>query len=513
MKEMELLLYNGTILTMDEKNSIKEWVVVKNGRIFDLGDKDGFKKYIEVSNEVIDLSGKTLLPGFYDSHVHLVQTGLNILSFDASKVISIPELLELIYEKSKKIPNGELIRIIGYDESKVMEKRLPTRYELDSSTQNNPVWVNTVEYHTSVVNSLALHKLNLPFNLEGVIRDDRGLPDGRFVSKASSMVRNNIFNIIPDSVRKKGVSKALNLAIENGVTSINAMEGGFTFHDKDTRFIRENKNFFPIDLILFYQTTDVEKVISNGLKRVGGCIFLDGSFNSRTAALSRPYNDDKETRGTLYFTQEELNHFVLQAHKNNMQIAMHAIGDRAIDQILNAYEIALSLYPKKDHRHRIEHFELVTEAQIYRAKKLNLVLSMQPAYEYFWGGARGMYDTRLGPERRKITNPLRKITDEGLMIAGGSDSDVTPINPILGMHAAANHPTKDSSLDILEAIKIFTINGAKAVFEENIKGSVEKGKYGDFVILDKNPLKVNTINIKNIEVRGTIKEGNILFIK
>ena len=505
MKEMDLLLYNGTILTMDEKNTVKEWAVIKNGRIFDLGNGDGFKRYIEISNEALDLYGKTLLPGFYDSHVHLVQTGFNLLSLDASKIKCIPELLELICSKSKKTVNGELIRVIGYDESKVAEKRLPTRYELDNCSQNNPVWVNTIEYHTSVVNSLALHMLKLPFNLEGVMRDERNLPDGRFISKASSMVRNNIFNMIDDNVRKEGVSKALNLAIENGVTSINAMEGGFTFHDKDAKFISRNKDFF--------QTVDVKKVLNEGLNRIGGCIFLDGSFNSRTAALSESYYDDSSTSGILYFSQDELNKFVLEAHKNNMQIAIHAIGDKAIDQILNAYEYALYLYPKKDHRYRIEHFELATEKQINRAKKLNLILSMQPAYEYFWGGVGGMYDLRLGPKRSKTTNPLRKIVDKGLIIAGGSDSDVTPISPILGIHTAVNHPTVESSVSVLEAIKMFTINGAKSVFEENIKGSIEIGKYGDFVILDKNPLNIEKTDIKDIKVEGTIKEGNILFIE
>lgn len=513
MREMDLLLYNGNILTMDDKNTIKKWVVIKNSRIFDLGDGDGFKKYLENSSEVINLYGKTLLPGFYDSHVHLVQTGFNLLSLDASKVKSIPELLELICRKSKRTENGELIRVIGYDESKVVEKRLPTRYELDNCSRNNPVWVNTIEYHTSVVNSLALHMLKLPFNLEGVMRDERNLPDGRFIGKASSMVRNNIFNMIDDSLRKEGVSKALNLAIENGVTSINALEGGFTFHDKDAKFVSRNKNFFPIDIALFYQTVNVKKVLNEGLNRIGGCIFLDGSFNSRTAALSKPYYDDSSTSGILYFNQDELNKFILEAHENNMQIALHAIGDKAIDQILNAYEYALTLYPKKDHRYRIEHFELATEEQINRAKKLELILSMQPAYEYFWGGVGGMYDLRLGEQRRKKTNPLRKIVDKGLIIAGGSDSDVTPISPILGIHAAVNHPTAESSVSVLEAIKMFTVNGAKAVFEEEIKGSVEIGKYGDFVILDKNPLTIEKNDIKNIKVKGTIKEGNILFIE
>lgn len=513
MRKIDLLLYNGTILTMDQDNNELSWVAVHDGRIVDLGNDHGFKEYMKLSKKNIDLQGKTVLPGFYDSHVHLVQTGLNSLALNASEMNSVDELLGLIEKESKSRPDGKLIRVVGYDEYKTKECRMPTRYELDSCSPNNPVWINTIEYHTSVVNSLTLHKLNLPFNLEGVIRDERNLPDGRLIGTASSIVRHDIFSRISDTTREEGVYKALNEAIKNGVTTINSMEGGFTFHNKDAEFIKKNKASFPIDLILFYQTLDINKIIEMGLNRVGGCIFIDGSFRSRTAALMEPYSDDDSTTGVLYFTQDELNEFVYNANKNNIQIALHAIGERAIEQVLNSYEYALALYPRKDHRHRIEHFELTTEEQIDRAKKLNIILSMQPTYETFWGGQNKLYDLRLGRDRSQKTNPFRKIMDKEIIIAGGSDSDVTPMNPILGIHSSVNHPIKNSSISVMEAIKMFTINGAKAVFEEHIKGTIEKNKYADFVILDKNPLKVEKSKIKDIEVQGTIKKGNLLFIR
>jgi len=510
---MDLILYNGTIISMDKRNTIFNWVALDNGRIVDLGIDDGYKKYFRETNEAINLKGKTVLPGFYDSHVHLVQSGLNALCIDLSKAKSINDILEIIREKALIMPKGELIRAIGFDEMKISEKRLPTRHELDNSAPDNPVWINRVEYHTSVVNSLALHILNLPFNLEGIVKDDRGLPTGQLKGEANTFVRNKMLGIIPNSMRSNGISKALTSAVEKGITSVNAMEGGFLFHDKDAEFILENINALPIDIALFYQTVDVDRVVKNNLKRIGGCIFLDGSFGSRTAALTEVYHDNSDTWGTLFFSQEEINEFVLKAHKAHLQIAVHAIGSKAIEQILKAYEYAQEIYPREDARHRIEHFELPSKEQLMRAAKLKVIASMQPTYEYFWGGKGHMYETRLGPNRRKLTNPLRKIIDYGILISGGSDSDVTPMDPILGIHSAVNHPTPEHRISIFEAIKLFTINGAYGVFEENIKGSVELGKYGDLVILDKNPLESDKERLKDIKVVSTIKEGNIIYLR
>ena len=511
MNTIDLILYNGTVLTLDEKNTIANWVAVGGGRIIDLGQGAPNKEYLKGTKEVIDLKGQVVLPGFYDSHVHLVQTGLNILDLDLSNVLSLEQLFNSIRRKTQNTPAGEFIRGIGFDESKIKEGRFPTRHELDRCVPNHPLWINRVEYHTSIVNSLALHKLNLPYNLEGIRRDERGVPNGILVGKANAWVRNSIFQQILDNTRKKGVLKALENAIQKGITSLNAMEGGFTFHDMDAAFVLKNQNTFPIDVTLFYQTVDIEKVLQNNLKRIGGCIFIDGSFGSRTAALSKPYADRKDMVGELYFEQDDLNDFVLSAHRNNLQITLHAIGTRAIEQVLNAYENAQRLYPRLDCRHRIEHFELPNAEHIERARQLGLIVSMQPAYELYWGCEGGMYEVRLGKERGQNTNPLRKIIEKGICVAGGSDSDVTPMNPLLGIHGAINHPKKEFSVDRIEALKMFTINGAKAVFEENQKGSIEIGKYGDLVLMDENPLEIEAYKIKDIQITATVKEGKILF--
>ena len=512
MSGIDLLLYNGKIYTMDSQNTLVNWVIIKDGIIVETGCGEGYGQYIEDAVEAIDLKGLVVLPGFFDNHVHLAQTGLNLMSLDLNHVEDLNQLLETISCAASKTGKGEIIRGIGFDEMRTPEKRMPNRRELDKCSPNNPVWINRVEYHISSVNTMLLSMLNLPFNLEGILRDEKGLPDGRLIGRANLFVRKYIIENIPNQVKKEAINKAIEQAICRGITTVNSMEGGNFFNESGMKCILENNSIFPIDVKLYYQTTDIRKALEKGIRCIGGDLFLDGSFGSRTAALSEPYEDEILTNGVLYYTQEEVDDFVQQAHEQGLHIALHAIGERAIDQALDAYEKAQRYSLRKDARHRIEHFELATDAQIKRAKALNIIPSMQPAFEFMWGGAGKMYETRLG-NRYKRTNRFNKMVQEGLCIAGGSDSDVTEMNPILGIHSAVNHPVEENRIDVLEAIKMFTCNGAYAGFEEGKKGSIQLDKKGDLVILDQDPFSIPKEDIKNIKVMGTIKEGNILLIR
>ncbi len=512
MSGIDLLLYNGKIYTMDSLNTLVNWVSIKDGIIVETGCGDGFNHYVEDAIESIDLKGRVVFPGFFDNHVHLAQTGLNLMSLDLNHVENLNQLFEMISFAASKAENGEIIRGIGFDEMQTTERRMPNRRELDKCSPNNPVWINRVEYHVSSVNTMLLSMLHLPFNLEGILRDEKGLPDGRLIGRANLFVRKYIIEKIPNQIKKEAINKAIEKAISKGVTTLNSMEGGNFFNESGMNCILENNSIFPIDVKLFYQTTDIRKAIEKGIRCIGGDLFLDGSFGSRTAALSEPYEDEILTNGVLYYTQEEVDDFVQNAHEQGLQISLHAIGEIAIDQALNAYEKAQKYYLRKDSRHRIEHFELATDLQISKAKELNIIASMQPTFELMWGGAGKMYEARLG-NRYKRTNRFNKMVQEGLCIAGGSDSDVTEMNPILGIHSAVNHPVEENRVDVLEAIKMFTCNGAYAGFEEEKKGSIQMGKKGDFVILDKDPFNIKKEEIKDIQVMGTIKEGNILLIK
>ncbi len=219
---VDLILYNGNIIAF-ENEKIFHWIGIKDRIITHLGINKDYKELVGYNTEVIDLKGKTVLPGFYDSHVHLVQTGLNELSLDLSSARSFHDLFQLISEYCSNMPKETLIRATGIDETKLIEKRLPTRYELDKVAPDHQVWINRVEYHTSILNSLALHKLTIPLDLQGVLKNDNNVPTGILTGRANALVRKHILESFSDKMRLSAVNNTLKRAISKGVTTINAM--------------------------------------------------------------------------------------------------------------------------------------------------------------------------------------------------------------------------------------------------------------------------------------------------
>lgn len=507
----DLVLYNGIIVKMDGADSIQEAIAVGDGKILAVCSNREIKKYISDNTKVIDLDGKTAIPGFIDSHVHLMPTCINELAINFENARSVEDILDLIKERRDQSLPQEVILGIRLDEFQLNKRILPTKNDIDKVAPNQPVFISSIEFHTVTVNSFALHKINLPFTIDSIEKDSNGFSTGRIHHHASNIARKKMYEMISDEMQSEGLKITMEKVIRKGVTSLVAMEGGALFHDRHAEFLLGEKSKLPIDIIVFYQTTDINKVLAYNLPRFGGDVFLDGSFRSRNAAIFEPYSDSAGNTGTMYFTQEEIDALILEAHERNLQIAIHAVGGRAINRLLEAYEKALVKKPRADHRHRIEHFELPTLGQIERAKRLGIILSMQPTYEYFFREPDGMYEVRLGRKRAMQTNPFRAILDSGIVVAGGSDSDVMPIDPILGIHAAVNHPNEASRVTPYEALKMYTTNAAISVFEENIKGTLEENKLADIVVLDNNPLNVKRDAIKDIKVVYTIKGGRTLY--
>lgn len=504
----DILIVNGKCLSMTNHNQY-DWLVIQNDLIFDVGCGDGYKKYIDKAGVVLDAKGKTVLPGFIDSHFHVVQAAINSTSVDLSHARSFDDIGELIFDASKNM-NDNVIRGIRLDEQNLKENRLPDRAVLDKYCKDIPVFLNTVEYQKSALNTYALLYFKIPFTLQGIEFDENQVPTGIITHYANVFLRENILRNIPNSRRLEAVKSFSKTLIEKGITTVNAMEGGRLYSDKDAVFVYEYADQLPFDIALFYQTMDISKVKEMNLKRIGGSFYLDGTFGSRTAALSFDYHDSPGTRGGLNFTQEELNDFVLDCYINKLQLALYSIGNRAIEQALNAHEYALERTGNAGLRHRLEHVELPTGNHIKRAKELGLVFSMSPTYEYIWGGPGKMNWDRLG-EMYQLTNPFREIMSEGVVVCGGSDCDVTPADPLLGIYSAVNHPVEKHQVDIYNALKMFTCNGAYGIFEEHRKGSLEAGKLADIVILDKDILKAKRETIKDIRVNCTIKSGSIIF--
>jgi predicted amidohydrolase YtcJ len=294
-----------------------------------------------------------------------------------------------------------------------------------------------------------------------------------------------------------------------GITTLHALEGDDTGDDRAVLNLMAAMRGLLLRFVLYYQTMNVDRVLTLGLPRIGGCILLDGDIGPRTAALSEPYVDDPACYGTLYHSQEEIDAFVLKAHRAGLQVAMHAVGDGAVEQALRAYEAALVAFPRDDHRHRIEHCEVIREDQILRAQRLGVALAIQPPFNHYWPHTE--YYTTLGEERAWEADPVRTLMRPGLLIAGGSDSTVTPLGPLIGVHAAVNHSNPAERVSVQEALELYTINAARIAFEEREKGSLQMGKLGDFVVLAKDPFAVDPGHIKDIPIDMTVIGGEVVY--
>ncbi len=512
-QQADLIIDNGKVITLTGNGTVHESIAVKDGEILQSGTKEQISVYRGSETEVIDVKWNSVVPGFIDGHVHFMQTGLNELFLDYTDFYSMNEMLEDLRQLVVKADPGEWIYVAKFDDDKFSEKRAPTIDELDRIAPENPIWLNRVDCHSCVVNSRALQELALDSEeLMGAERGNDGKFNGNMKTVTNGIVRKRVMDQIPLEQRQQAIELATKIALEAGITTVHSMEGGKLFSDKDVDILLEKWQENPLYIVVFNQTTDVERVADLGLDRIGGCVILDGSFGSRSAALLEPYTDDNSTRGQLYYTQEEIDDFVLKAHRRGMQITVHAIGDRAIEQILQAYEKAQQKYPRPGIRHRIEHAELVNREQLQRCAKLGVSLSVQPTFEHYWGGP-GMYGSRLGSERVKTTNPYRNILDSGCLLVGGSDSDVTPMDPLLGIHGAINHSNQEQQLSVMEALKLFTINAAKSVHEEDLKGTIESGKLANLTILDGDLLSTDTDKIKELSVIKTLIDGEIYYSK
>lgn len=513
-----MLLINGDIVSFNDKNF--NWIRLENRRIKDAGYDKAYEKYIDEVENIIDLKGRTVVPGFFDSHVHLDETVINDMNIDFGKATDFDYIEKQLNEAKQKRPDKKIIMGFSLHYHTLQERRLPTRRELDKMCPEYPVWISSKDWHQSILNSKALELIKIPFNLNGLNIDDDGVITGLLEHEANAYAKNKIMSLYTFEEKCEMIKKYISeKVISKGVTTLVAIESSLINqredYDKFLKFIKK----LPVTIELYYSITDVDEIKARGMNRIGGDIGVDGSFTSRNAALFENYADVK-SKGELYFSQEELNNLVLECYTNSLQIGLHAVGDRAFEQVLLAHEYAQGICKNYKLRHRVEHAELLSMEQIKRAKELGLILSMQPAFETILGNQDGqfyenhneLYEEALGM-RHLETNMFRQIIDEGIIICGGSDSYLTPIDPILGIHSAVNHPKKSYAVSLNEALKIFTINSAYAVNQEKDRGSIAIGKRADLVILDKNITEITSKSIKDILVDITIKNGKVTYVR
>jgi len=391
--------------------------------------------------EILDFGDKLILPPLVDSHTHFFQTGLYLGALDVSHISTKDGLLSFI--RGSTLDNfriGEVVWISGFDPIDEM----PNSAELESVAPNIPIFLRRVDGHSCSLSKSA----------QKMIPDDMRNQSGIYTGIMQEKVVDYFLRLVDEDELILAANRVAESAVKVGAMRIHSLVPYIEWAE----ILMKIQKDLPIETEIFVESTDVESVAELDLKQIGGCILLDGSFGSHTAAITEPYADAPNNSGILYFTDEKLLSFFQSARDKNLAVAMHAIGDRAIEQYIRCAEKVADGEQLK--RWRIEHAELINRNQIERARKLGLTLSVQPAFEKFWGGPDKMYAKRLG-KRWMMTNHFRDEIDAGILLLGGSDSYITPIDPVSGIFDAMNHPNKSQRLTQNEAISLFTENPLK----------------------------------------------------
>ena len=463
------------------------------------------------ADRTVELPGTTIVPGFVDAHVHLSGTGMAMAGLDLSGSRSREDALEKVRAHSGSDP----ALAQGFDETLWSDPKLPTRAELDALAPQRPVLLVRADGYVSVVNTAALGAATVE-GLEGVERDDAGEATGRLRGEANAMAQLWYFESLPDRVIQEAQLRAAGLAASRGVTCAHEMAIPDKRGRRDVEVLLGHADDLPLDLIIYVADRDLPWVVGDlGQHRIGGDLFLDGSVGAHTAALSRPYAD-AEGSGTLAYEDDELAEFLHNAHLAGLQSGLHVIGDAAIEQALRVWERVYGTLSTRERRHfrarrhRLEHFEMASDEQVERAGALGLAISIQPAFDATWGHPGGMYERRLGEGRAAAMNPFRTAVTRGLEVGAGSDTPVTPLDPMLAIWALEHHHDPGQRMTRLEAVRLCTIGAARLAHLEK-KGRLEPGAAADLAAFEADPLEVE--DVRDLRPVLTISRGREVYAR
>lgn len=544
MSEASLVFTNANVLTLDGQNRRAGSVAVSNGSIIGIWDgsvppKDSIRT--TENTNVVDLKGATLLPGFIDTHNHIMMYTLmrDQVNCSTPPNETITDIVEAIEAKVKETAGREWIQGYGYDDTLLYEKRHPTREDLDKVSPNNPVIIKHISGHLAVANSLALEYGGLTdttpdpqfgghFGRDKAGRLNGVLYEPGAITPVSNQVPKKDLDQMVNAIEKTSEEYLAQGITTNSDAKVNDLEELEAHLKAAKRGINPMRTKLMIMHHLLeegapfagYTHEQLDKEIrerSNGLAELDSAkMFQDGSIQGLTGALRKPYHQNTDIYGDLIHDQKSFQEEVLDLHKRGFRVTTHGNGDRAIGSILDAYEYAIEKSNRPDHRHRIEHVQTGTPEDLAKMAALDVAGSFFINHVYYWGDRHERIF--LGPERASRISPLADAVENDLLFTLHSDCPVTPISPLFSVWAAVNRKTREGKIlgeeqriDVVIALKAMTIYGAELNFDEDSSGSLEIGKQADFAILEEDPTTVDPETIKDIAIKATFIDGKPVY--
>ncbi len=524
--EPEMVLVNGNIVTVDAKQPRAQAVAIAGGRFLAVGSNDDIRALATARTRSVNLEGKTVTPGFIDAHTHPASSGRRHLREVDCDLRSIQAIQTAIRQRAAQTPRGQWVLGFKYDDTKTEEGRPLNRQDLDAAAPDHPVYVNHRGGHGSYVNSLALKLAGVddktPDPPGGQFdRDSSGHLTGILRERATEPFTKAIPSHFTRDDYREGVKLISKLMTRTGVTSVHDAYGT----PEDLRAYQDAREagelLFRVYCLIGY--THIEKMIAAGVRtglgdewvRVGAMkMVCDGSISERTALLSKPYVGRPSDFGILVMKEEELYNYGRKAHEAGWQIGIHSNGDVGIDTTLRVYERLQREMPRRDPRFRLEHCTVINDDLIRRIKALGAIPNPFSTYVYYHGEKMKEY----GAERLNSMFAVRSFLDAGIRVTQASDYPPGPFEPMMAVQSSVTRTDSKGNVwgpkqkvTVEEAIRVGTLHGAYASFEENLKGSIEAGKLADLVVLGRDPIREDPMSLIKIPVERTMAGGRWVF--
>ena len=522
----DLVVKNANIITVDSNLPKAQAFAIKNGKFIAIGSNDDIENITTPQTKIYDAENKTIIPGLIDAHIHVLSSGIRHVMAADCTVKDIQEVSGLLKDKVNNTPKGEWVQGFKYDDTKIRENRDLYRQDLDSISLDHPIMVSHRAGHVYYMNSKALELSGYHNESDdphgGKLGRDKstGKLNGVVYERAIQPTQ-QLLPRISDKDRTEGLKQISSMLNSSGLTSVHdarvSQDEFLTYQDGEKNNYLGLRVYMLMAQDLFPSLRDagVKTGFGSEMLKVGGIkMTSDGAIAARTAWLSEPYIGSEDDCGIQAMSQEELDDQVIQMHNAGFQVAVHANGDSAISMVLNSYEKALELNPLKDTRHRIEHCTLVNPDILKRMAKNDVQATPFCTYVFYHGEKMQFY----GEERLEWMFAQKSFIEYGVNSTGATDYPPGPYPPLMGIQSCITRTDSNGKLwgpsqkiNIDQALKIYTLNGAKAAFEENIKGSISMNKLADFVVLDKDITKVDPFEIKDIKIVKTVIGGNTVY--